>query len=258
MIKKALVALVLFYSSSNHVLATVIGLNGNFKDNGQTVLENRSDGSIWEWLDLTVTNGLSFNGVESDLSDDGLLNNSVPNTGSTGASDAISTLSLLLQTGWSTVSDQSLRAMLNSFFGTSFSDTVLFQGYPTEDPLIDAFISAFGDTFRDGVEQSNGALQNDDPSGLYSLIGVTNSTSFSSGGTTYNSLVQVANAFYSDGYRDVNDAIWAGQSGFGTQETDSSIGVWLAREVTSVSSPNTVFLFFTAVAVVLMRRCRRA
>jgi hypothetical protein len=136
------------------------GVSNNFIDNGVITTEYRADDTVWEWLDLTVTNGISHNSIVADLLNDGSLNNSSGVLiGSGGAKADVAALSAPEASGWSTVSQGDVTSMFNAYFGFTNELTVDFQVYTTDAVLVENFIMLFGDTFHEGrIDDNNISL----------------------------------------------------------------------------------------------------
>lgn len=142
-------------------IAATLSLNVNaatlysstFTDNGNKVTEVRTfdDSSVqtWEWLDLTVSNGISYNSLVADLTDDDKLNNSSALNANAGALADVAALSPDDQSGWETQSDQDIVDLFNNFFGLSLVDgqTHSFLANVT---IVETFIAYFGDTYHEG------------------------------------------------------------------------------------------------------------
>jgi hypothetical protein len=133
--------------------------SSTFTDNGNKVTEVRtfadSSVQIWEWLDLTVTNGISYNSLIADLADDDKLNNSIVLTANLGAIDDVEGLSSDDQSGWQTQSDLDIVDLFNNFFTLSLveGDT---HHYNANVSIVEEFIVMFGDTFHEGLVEYGG------------------------------------------------------------------------------------------------------
>lgn len=154
-----------------YTAAALISLNANaldytstFTDNSNMVTEVRTFTSgvkagtteRWEWLDLTVTNGISFNSIQADLNDDNSLNNSVALNSYSPIfiQDVIDNDVAGNGDGWSTVSDQGVVDLFNAFFGLSIVDEQT-HSYGTNTTIVESFIEKFGDSYHEGLAQDD-------------------------------------------------------------------------------------------------------
>ncbi len=121
-----------------------------FNDNGYKVTEVRTfgDSSVetWEWLDLTVTNGISFNSLVADLADDSKLNNSSALLANTGALTDVEGLLAVDQTNWETQTDQDIVNLFSNFFSLALRDDIMFS-YRANVDIVEEFIFLFGDAY---------------------------------------------------------------------------------------------------------------
>ncbi len=233
------------------------GVNSNFIDNGIITTEYRADGTVWEWLDLTVTNGIAFDSLVDDLNDDNTLNNSNTSTmnANTGAHADVAALKAEHATGWGAVGAADVAAMFNSFFGTSLS--VGQSLFAPESPLhqtttVEYFISIYGDTYHDGREDANFATDDTNPE--LPNIGYTYGMS-----NTVTQAGAVRALYVLDGQYgylptdQILDRIHlATQSGVSYAST--YYGTWLNREVTTVSEPTTAVMFTLGLMGLFVRR----
>ena len=238
------------------------GVNSNFIDNGIITTEYRADGTVWEWLDLTVTNDISFNSVVDDLNDDNTLNNSNSSTlyASNGAKADVLALSAAQATGWNTVSSADVVDMLNSFFGMSLSvgQDISAPTSPLDDSsAVEKFITLYGDTFHDMEDDRNIIGTDDNPSldNIGYLYGQTNTP-----GGSNPPLVFATFVFDGQYYHDISDTRTDRLET--SVRLDSSnrygnVGTWLSREVSTVSEPATAVMF-TLGLMGVFARCRRS
>lgn len=220
------------------------GVNSNFIDNGVVTTEYRDDGTVWEWLDLTVTNGISNRSVVADLEDDGILNNSTALNGSVGAIADVTALSAQQNSGWQTVAMADAVSMLNSYFGTSFSvgSNLFALAAPlNEASTVELFINLFGDTYHDGFADDNLVPVDANPS--LANIGYAYGISSTAISATYNRETQVFDGQFIDETVDANgDEIKTSEDRFVVNPAPDA-GTWLVRQVVVVSEPSTVLLF---------------
>ena len=241
---------------STSTQATPIGVFGNFEDNGLTVLEYRDDGTTWEWLDLTVTNGISYNSLVTDLNNDGLLNNSDDVLyGSSGALADVVSLTDDLRGGWNTVSSQQVTLLINSFFDLTLE--VGNQHYFEENSeLVEYFVKAFGDSFYEGsVDNGFPVYDYYGQNRIWNTEGLT-SDAYTAWGSPYNISVSVANDISSYNATTMIaskvDAIWIFMPGK-TDLNNALAGTWLTRQV-AVAAPSSISLLVLVLIGLLARR----
>jgi hypothetical protein len=225
------------------------GVSSNFIDNGVITTEYRADDTVWEWLDLTVTNGISYNSIVADLLNDGSLNNSgsVLNA-SAGALSDVDALSTTDALGWSTVSIVDVTHMYNTFFGFPSGELPIFEvhSYGGNVSIVEEFILLYGDTHHDGLFESSIPFPDVNPS----LLNIGYSSGFSSN----EAYIPTANIHagvidgqyygYADDHQD--DAVYI--DGIGRNYTPVDVfGTYLIREVTALGggeyyrSPRAIF-----------------
>lgn len=254
MVKKVLMGLCLCLAGTAN--AALIGVNANFEDNGLTVLEYRDDGSVWEWLDLTVTNGISFNSLDADLNDNGLLDNSSPLYAMGGALDDVNGLSADLRTGWRTVSDVAVVDLFNNFFDLSLVDDQdhLFN---TNLPIVEMFILAFGDTYYEGFGDANVTETDVNPSlpNIGWSRGITNTIKIDL--ISSNETARVSDAqWISETYDQFFDHILTHSHQI-SDNPNYVTGTWLVREAqitTTVDEPAAFTLVAFSLALMAWRR----
>jgi len=239
------------------------GVNSNFINNGVITTEYRADDTVWEWLDLTVTNGITHNSIVADLLNDGSLNNSNDVLiGSVGAKADVADLSAVLASGWSTVSQGDVTSMFNNYFGFTNELTVDVDVFPTDAESVEDFIALFGDTFHDGfidIERDDIDANPDLPNIGYSS-GSTD-TSYNGRGDKYAALV--LDGQYINRSNDRGDWLTT-KSSSGPAYYYSGIGSWLTRELVvsddssnsiSVPEPTSITIFSLALlGLVSLRR----
>ncbi|MDP5136403.1 PEP-CTERM sorting domain-containing protein [Rheinheimera baltica] len=240
------------------------GVNSNFIDNGVITTEYRADGTVWEWLDLTVTNGISYNSIVRDLSDDNILNNSKTLNAHAGALIDVNGLSLSNASGWSSVSALEVVEMFNAFFGTSLVNGQFIEGNGiVQSSVIEQFISIFGDTYIEGNFDNNPRYSDLDFS--------KRQVGWASGQTS--DLQKSRGTFSITRSRTfiVSDKDFVGNLGLESDSIDKIglsapsnansnelfIGTWLAREITPVPEPTSIAMFTVALLGLAVGRRRR-
>ena len=235
--------------------ATLINYSSTFTDNGNKVTEVRTfnDSSVqtWEWLDLTVTNGIGYNSLVEDLND-GILDgkdatdtdNSFFWNANAGAMSDVNNLAAGDRSNWTTVSNQGVVDLFNSFFNLNLLDDQTHFYYNNE-PLVDEFINLFGDTYHEG---------GDDTGASFGLNGSGHNSGYAFGSTsTKYSVTTQETAYVMDGQWHFDradqqpdtlrtDTSYNGDMGF------RGYGTWLTREVSSVDvpEPSTIAMFALA------------
>ncbi|REL25460.1 hypothetical protein DXX93_02095 [Thalassotalea euphylliae] len=249
-----LVGALLLASLSVNSQAAMIGVDNNFEDNGLTVLEYRSDGSIWEWLDLSVTNGISYNSLVADLNDDGRLNNStsllITNT---GALNDVLNLAPDLSNGWSTVASADLTGLFGTFFGlTLVGNEQVTIGNGASD-LTEQFILAFGDTVHEASEDSGATINDVNPNlpNIGETRGYTN--------TAVGNRGKFRSPFVLDGqtsfqFNDNVTDILSFNATNTAQFANATVGTWLVREVATIPTPSILSLFALSLVALCIRR----
>ncbi|REL30881.1 hypothetical protein [Thalassotalea euphylliae] len=250
----ALVGTIFLAGLSVSSQAAMIGVDNNFEDNGLTVLEYRSDGSIWEWLDLSVTNGISYNSLVADLNDDGRLNNSSSLlTTNSGALNDVLSLTPDLSSGWSTVANSDLAGLFGTFFGLTLAgDEQVTIGNGSSD-LTEQFILAFGDTVHEASEDSGAIIFDINPNlpNIGETRGFTNNAVGNRG--------RFSSPFVLDGQTSfqISDNVTDILSFTGTntaQFANATVGTWLVREVATIPTPSMLSLFALSFAALCIRR----
>jgi hypothetical protein len=239
------------------------GVSNNFINNGVITTEYRADDTVWEWLDLTVTNGITHNSIVADLLNDGSLNNSSGVLiGSGGAKADVAALSAPEASGWSTVSQGGVTSMFNAYFGFTNELTVDFQVYTTDAELVENFIALFGDTYHEGNIDADSVSPDANP-GLPDIgysYGYTN-TAVASGAAIYAPIV------FDGQYRQrTGDSADYLSNQFSVSPTSATYyqGSWLTRELiisddspqtSSVPEPSSITIFSLALlGLVSLRR----
>ena len=246
---KVLTSLYIFYSFS--AVATIIpsgfGSESNFYDNGLVTTEYENGVAVREWLDLTITNGISYSSLAADLEDDGILNGSPKFfSGNAGALSDISNLTLGQSQGWMSASSQQLNSLIDTFLGISYNPTRgthIFRdddGYRTYIPIVGSFVQLFGDTFNEGLADIGATPSNQPPS-----------VEFNAGYTT-------PETYPPFNFRSFRVSGWSG----GNNQIDSysrnviteryEIGTWLVRDVQIVSEPKTILILLLGLLVILV------
>jgi len=231
-----------------------------FTDEGNITVETRNftDGSKeeWQWLDLTITNSLSFNSVAADLANDGSLNNS--DNALVGLATSISdvtSLSAEEQTGWQAATDEGVVDLINAFFGLSLVDGQNVIG-GLDSLKVEEFITTFGDTYHEGRDDAGFTSTDVNPSlpNIGFTQGITG-TLFEQD-IAFNEIVLVSDGqyFYETSDNTVDRIITTS-----TYQNDASgdylIGTWLVRQ--NVDEPSTVVLFSLALMGLAARRFRQ-
>ena len=249
-------------------IAATMSLNVNastiytstFTDNGNKVTEVRTfaDSSVqtWEWLDLTVSNGISYNSLIADLADDGKLNNSSALNANAGALADVAGLSSDDQSGWQTQSDLDVVDLFNNFFGLSLVTGTLHY-FNANVTIVEEFISMFGDTYHEG-RLDNGSITGLNGSGKNS--GFTFGSASTSYNSTYNDALYVFDGEYFDDLSDLYfDSIHTDDRA-PTSNHYFQYGHWLSRErsvadvAAPVNTPSTIVLFALALMGIGVRR----
>ncbi len=232
-----------------------------FTDNGNLVTETRTytdHTETWEWLDLTITNGFSYNSIAADLTD-GVLGTQL-----TGHENIIADVTGLTpdQTGgWSIASDQDVVELFNSFFGLNLNEGQRHL-YGANIDLIETFITYFGDTYHDSFDD-NGTTLSDSNTNLPNVgytYGFTSST-VNYNNYTYQKLALVMDGQYANHDNDnVNDYVTNYPYTGSTQA--NAVGTWLTRlqttddQAISISEPGTFALFTLALMGMFSGRYR--
>jgi hypothetical protein len=252
MMIRLLILLVICFSQLKVIASPIY--TSTFEDAGFTVTQTKHfiDGRTeqWEWLDLTVTNGMSFSGIQDDINDNGVLDNSqIPLTGWSGSLADVYNLPQNLTTGWSTVSSVEALGLLTQFFTLQLFDNAIYD-FQAESDNIETFISMFGDTYQEGYSDSGGQLPNGTPS-IVHAVGKTNSIVTADRVRT----VFVSDATFNGGYIDGFDTInTRNRSHINANFVNS--GTFLNRQVVVVSSPPMFFLILLILTLTFFSRDR--
>ncbi|WP_448550879.1 hypothetical protein [Thalassotalea montiporae] len=234
--------------------AAMIGVDNNFEDNGLTVIEYRGDGSVWEWLDLSVTNGISYNSLVADLNDDGRLNNSTSLvTTNSGALNDVHSLTPDLSSGWSTVASSDLTSLFGTFFGlTLLGNEQVTIGNGSSD-LTEQFILAFGDTVHEASQDSGATINDVNPNlpNIGETRGFTNTAVGNRGRYRSPFVLDGQTSFQiSDNVTDILSFNATNTAQF----ANATVGTWLVREVATIPTPNMMSLFALALVGLFIRR----
>jgi len=240
-------------TSSFSASASLIDYTSTFTDNGVITTEirtNTSTGAVntWEWLDLTVTNGMSFNDIAADVAD-GILDNNVNGTlmNIGNARADITALSTNARTGWRTVTHKSINNLLTAFFEINIPE---YQRIWTNTPnSIETYINFFGDTFHEGYDDYyNSRMNNKGYTGH--THGFSSTTHVENNDINYAPIVSDGEIFWNGA--DYEDHIYTGNFTRGSV-SQYSIGTYLQREV-KVPEPSTFLIFSLALIGLTMRR----
>ncbi|WP_438864496.1 PEP-CTERM sorting domain-containing protein [Neptunicella sp.] len=222
----------------------VNGGKDNFINNGVITTEYRADGTVWEWLDLTVTNGISYNDIVNDLTDDNKLNASVTFTANASFSSNIAALSTTDALGWATVSSNDLAAMFSRFFDGEYISGNTYTGtsLSASSSDIETFIGLFGDTLHEGSS---------DPANIGQTWGAT--SSYYNSTYIYSGLVYD----YQSATKDYSDLVRITSTYTATSER-ADIGTWLVREAAQVPEPASIAIFSLGLLGLAASRRRRS
>lgn len=193
----------------------------DFTDNGDTTSVN-NNGQVTEWLDLSITTGLSFDDVTGFLIDDNL-------------DEVIADPELAA--GWRIASLSEVIAMTNQYFGVwdSLTSQLVFD-YSTT--TITSFINLFGDNFAGGIFASTGIG--------FSTQGFT--SDIFDNDPAVRAAVQILGAGRNEVKQDWNVF---------SNGRDDSVGAWLVRDISPIehaNAPASIALFVLAIMVMLNRR----
>ncbi len=241
-------------STATIIPAGGLGVNSNFIDNGLVTTEYRADGTVWEWLDLTVTNGISYNSLVADLNDNGLLDGSSALNANSGAVADVLALTAPHRSGWGTVSDVSVVNMFNSYFGTSLiDDTNLFAPTaPLDDStVVERFISLFGDTYHEGLSDINATVG---LNGSGKNSGYTYGMTSTSIATNNNETAYVLDGEYWQDSTDMSNDMIITTNILITNEIRYWAATWMQREITPVPEPTTLAIFGLGLIGLVARR----
>jgi hypothetical protein len=238
------------------------GVSNNFINNGVITTEYRADDTVWEWLDLTVTNGISYNSIVADLLNDGSLNNSGDVLfANDGAKQDVLDLTAAEASGWSTVSRGGVTSMFNAYFGFTNELTVDFLEYTVDAELVENFIALFGDTYHEGNIDVDNVRPDADPA--LPNIGYTYGHSDTAAPFTSVLAPIVYDGQFRGNKIDRDDYIINSISR-SAWTMDNHIGSWLTREVSisddspqtsSVPEPSSITIFSLALlGLVSLRR----
>lgn len=237
--------LLISLSTQASLLSTGYGVNGNFQNNNFTTTEYKNGIATRQWLDLVVTNGISYNSILNDINDDGQLNVSASNfNANADAIKDIGSLDIGLTKGWRVASSQDVNQLLNDFFGITFNPNAgsyTFKdddGFRSNPPIVQDFISLFGNTYYEGLEDVTPNTNNEFASNP--------SSAFSAG---YTSLLS---PFSFESFRVSSDALNTYSRTPSSQRYE--IGTWLVRDIREVDSPIAIHLLVIACLYLLIRR----
>ncbi|UIP27780.1 PEP-CTERM sorting domain-containing protein [Photobacterium sp. TLY01] len=231
-----------------------------FVDNGDMVTEVRDYGSYtetWEWLDLTITNGITYNSIAADLADNGALDNSAGLVGIANSIADVTGLSPTQTGGWNTVSDQGVVDLFNSFFGLMLiDDQNHFFGTNTTE--VEQFIQLFGDTYHEGREDSN-LTNTPDANPALPNIGYAYGNTNTPISSTEVELSRVIDGQYYDDINDITNDQILNNSFVSIHFYYDHIGTYLTRNITitEVPEPGTFALFTLALMGMLSGRFRQ-
>lgn len=232
-----------------------------FTDNGNLVTETRtySDHTeTWEWLDLTITNGLTYNSIVADIANNGALDNSGSVlSGYTNSINDVLGLNTAQQTGWTTVSDQGVVDLYNSFFNLTLIDDDFYR-FGRNTAIVEMFITMFGDTYHEGFLDA-GIIYNDVAPYLPNIgytYGYTDTKIYSD---THIEAAYVSDAqYYSKTYDSTFDYLSLGAS-LSANNVELAVGTYLNRKVNlmQVPEPGTFALFMLALIGMFLGRLRQ-
>lgn len=275
-----IISLASLYLSSLSAQAALInpdgfGVEKNFVDSGLYTTEHRADGTVWEWLDLTVTNGIEFESIIQDMTNNNRLDNSEGVLTDYAYSNSVADVAALSEyesVGWELQSMYSIAAMINSYFGLSLEpdlnersryDFSYNYGFGTNTEIMETFVHLFGDTVHEGYQDSGLEMDDKNPNlpNIGYTYGITSSFienhyyDYETGHHRYSKALIDAmvadfqlHEYETDGY----DQISFSDSGFVTYDS-ANRGVWLARQV-SVNEPSDMAVFFLGAACLLFMR----
>ncbi len=236
-----------------------------FADNGNLVTETRQyDGytETWEWLDLTITNGITYLSIAADLADNGNLDNSFGLVGNENSIADVTGLSATNTSGWSTVSDQEVVDLFNHFFSevSLIDDQMLRLG--VNNYQVEVFILMFGDTYHEGRDDFG--FFSKDNNKLLPNIGYTFGLTNSAYGVDSTEGAMVNDGQYDTSTVDnIYDYLETNQV-LGTSSTYPTVGTWLTRQVSSaetqvtqIPEPGTFVLFSLAMIGMISGQTRR-
>jgi len=239
-------------TSSFPVSASLIEYTSTFIDNGIITTEvrtNNTTGAVntWEWLDLTVTNGISFDDIAADITDgtlDNYVNGTLLNTGNARAD--ITALADNARTGWQTVTHHSINNLLTAYFEIHIPKYLMIN--PNTPDLIETYINLFGDTFYEGRDDYYGGSRNNQGYTGHTH-GFSSTTHVDSNEINYAPVVSDSEIYWNGAdYEDyIKTTITRGNL------AQYSIGTYLQREV-KVPEPSTLLMFSLALIGLTMRR----
>jgi hypothetical protein len=256
---KILTSLYIFYSFS--AAATIIpsgfGSESNFYDNGVVTTEYENGVAVREWLDLTITNGISYNSVFADLEDDNIINAS-PNgfNANLGAITDIATLASNQSENWELATFQQVNGLINDFFGINFNPTLgsyIFRdvdGYRTNTLIVEQFIKLFGDTWHEG--RTDVGASDPDVNPTLENIGFNAGYAATETAPPFDlRSFRVTDGQYSDNSTDsITDSIDNYSRNPSTRRYE--IGTWLVRDVQIVSEPKTILILLLGLLISLL------
>jgi hypothetical protein len=273
-LKSSTIGVILLNSSLAYggIISSGFGVNGNFIDKGNITTEYRADGTVWEWLDLTVTNGISVETIKADIKDNGIIDNSINEIGVyRNAFIDIEALSESDAKGWKIESVNGAQAMLNNYFGLTIDLTVNDRySFGANTTIVESFILLFGDTVHEALVQFD------------ELLFVDANPSLPNIGSTrgYTSMYDVINRFddfgkYTDSYDlyyfavvddgqfseylyddSVDDSIYLNRSSVTRRNVSGGTGTWLTRQV-MVPEPSILAIFALGLMGIASRRLKK-
>lgn len=120
--KNSFIALLISLFFTANVVAGLI-------DNGDITTEERADGTTWEWLDVSLTKGFSYDSIYADLAD--------------GSLDSI-TLDPSFTEGWRYATLDEVKAMFSDYLGVAGAYTSTSYN---EEGLVDLFGATYQDSY---------------------------------------------------------------------------------------------------------------
>ncbi|WP_156896331.1 hypothetical protein [Aestuariibacter salexigens] len=238
------------------------GINSTFENNGDITVEYQNGRPVREWLDLTYTNGITFNFISADISGDGFLNGQVPNpaavnTPSISALNSILSMNNEMKAGWNIASFQTVLTMVNEFFGREFTaGNVEVHGI---DSMLESFILLFGDTLHNGYLESNLNYTDVNPElpNIGFARGMTSSLAKNINGEYEAKLVEIYDGQLIYAHEDSNQDRIITNTSFVAGGTGATTGTWLVRDVVNVSSPSTFTLMFFCLFASFFRKAAK-